>query len=222
MPPIVRNAATTVHGRYLVDEPAAGRPEAMLVGFHGYAERAEDSLAALQTLRADEPWLLVAIQGLHPFYRRSDGEVIASWMTKLDRELAIADNLGWVNRVLAEVRRDYPSSRRSAAVGFSQGVAMTYRAAAHSGHPFHALVALAGDVPPELHGLDLRGFPAVLIGRGDEEEWYTEAKLESDLTTLAETGIEAHECRFAGGHEWADAFVERARGFLSSHLERAR
>ena len=69
------------------------------------------------------------MQGLHRFYARGQGKVVASWMTREDREQAIADNLGYVNRV---VMRRCPGAGDEATVvflGFSQGVAMAYRAA---------------------------------------------------------------------------------------------
>ena len=205
-----------VHGRVLVEGPP--EPAAVLVGFHGYGQRAEDALEFLRPLAAGRPWALAAPQALHPFYRRNDQEVVACWMTRLDRELALADNVAYVARAVGELRRRLPGARL-AIVGFSQGVAMAYRAAARCGHAVDALVALAGDVPPELREVPWGARPAVLLGRGSREEWYREAQLEEDLRTLAALGLQAEACRFEGGHEWAPAFVEHAREFLAARLE---
>jgi predicted esterase len=95
---------------------------------------------------------------------------------------------------------------------------MTYRAAARGGQRVDAVVALAGDVPPELHGEPWGSRPAVLIGRGDREEWYGEEKLATDQAALAALGVEVEVCRFAGGHEWAPPFVDAARAFLGTRL----
>ena len=43
----------------------------------------------------------IAVQALHSFYVPKTGEVVASWMTKLNRDEAIADNLEYVRRVVA-------------------------------------------------------------------------------------------------------------------------
>jgi len=209
--------ATQVHGTYLVAPPAAA-PRAAVVGFHGYGETAHDHLAALRQVPGAERWLLCAIQGLHPFYRRN-GDVVASWMTSFDRDNAIADNVAYAAAVIARLKRDHPSIERLAFTGFSQGVAMAYRAAAHAGHPSRALVALAGDVPPDVADADLRGFPRVLIGRGSGETWYTQAKLASDLEVLGAKGVEVEAAAFAGGHEWTPAFLARAGGFLRTALD---
>jgi len=40
------------------------------------------------------------VQGLHRFYRSRSEIVVASWMTKQDRELAIGDNIDYVRRAV--------------------------------------------------------------------------------------------------------------------------
>ena len=91
---IPRTIAATTHGRYLVVPPAnAEASSGLLVGFHGYAEPAAAAMERLQTIPDAGHWRLVAIQGLNRFYRGRSTDVVASWMTREDRELAIADNV---------------------------------------------------------------------------------------------------------------------------------
>src|SRR5436190_8550298 len=90
---------TTTHGRYLVRRGS----RRMLIGFHGYAENAERHLAELEKIEGAAEWTLVAVQALHPFYTRSE-EVVANWMTRQDREIAIADNINYVRRVVDELQ----------------------------------------------------------------------------------------------------------------------
>lgn len=217
-PPEERRLAATVHGTYLVAPPDEGPPRAAVVGFHGYGEAAADHLAALSRLPGAERWLLAAVQGLHPFYRK-DGSVVASWMTSFDRDNALADNTRYAASVLAALAREHPTVARWALAGFSQGVAMAYRAAAGAPHPIHALVALAGDVPPDVAAGGMRGFPPVLIGRGTGDAWYDDEKLAADVEVLAARGVETETCVFPGGHEWAPDFLTRAGRFLSVHLD---
>lgn len=209
--------ATLTHGTYLVAEPE-GEARVAVVGFHGYGETAADHLAAMQRIPGSEGWLLCSVQALHPFYKRN-GDVVAGWMTSFDRDNAIADNVGYVASVVKVLHRRYPSLERLAWIGFSQGVAMAYRAAAFAGHPSHALVALAGDVPPEVATADLEGFPDVLIGRGSGETWYSEEQLGRDLETLQSRGIPAQAAHFDGGHEWTEEFLGRAGKFLTERIE---
>lgn len=198
----IANIETRVHGRYLYEDRG---PERLLVGFHGYAEVAEANFAELERLPGIGRWSVVSIQALHPFYTRS-GEVVASWMTKLDRELAMADNLAYIHGVLAAL----PAPRHLVFSGFSQGAAMAARAAAQN--PCAGLIMLGGDVPPDVKTDDAR-LPPVLLARGVRDEWYTDEKFKADLEFL-EPRTRVTRCVFAGGHEWSDPFREAAGEFL--------
>ena len=207
-----REIAALVHGRFLVEAPEAeGCP--LLVGFHGYGENAEKHLEELRRLPGSSRWALCAVQALHPFYNRS-GDVIACWMTRLQREQAILDNVGYVASVVAELKRELPVSDQLVYLGFSQGAAMAYRAAAGAGHSCHGLIVLGGDVPPELEQRDLSRFPPVLLGRGTSEEWYDAAKMEHDVELLRRKGADVRPCVFDGGHEWTNEFRAAAGQFL--------
>jgi predicted esterase len=202
---------TATHGRYLVRAPEAPAPWPLLVGFHGYAENAERHLDALQRIPGADRWLLAAVQALHPFYNREQ-VVVASWMTRQDRELAIADNIQYVKTVVEGLRREYATQGPLVFAGFSQGVAMAYRAAAHIDAA--GIIVLASDVPPDV--ADARAaLPAVLIGRGVRDTWYTAAKHDADLATLRQMGAPVESCVFDGAHEWAAEFCDAAGTFLS-------
>ena len=147
---------------------------------------------------------MVAVQALHPFYTRS-GSVVASWMTSLDREQAIFDNVAWVQKVLAAL----PRPKTLAFAGFSQGAAMAARAAVFAAKA-DGLIMLGGDLPPDVQDHDL---PPVLLGRGSDDEWYTDEKFKKDLSFL-ETKTRVTRCVFPGGHEWTEVFRRAAGDFL--------
>jgi predicted esterase len=185
-----------------------------VVGFHGYGENAERHLEALRSIPETEAWALCAVQALHPFYNTKSGEVVAGWMTKQDRELAIADNLAYVAAVLGEVRAEMPW-RRLVFFGYSQGVAMAYRAAAGAGFGGDGLIALAGDIPPEVAARGLERLPPVLLARGRADEWYSQAKMDADVAALRAAGVAVETLVYDGGHEWSDAFRSAAGDLLS-------
>lgn len=216
---IEREITAQVHGRYLVEAPADPKGCPLLVGFHGYGENAERHLEELRRLPSASRWVLCAVQALHLFYNRT-GDVIASWMTRLQREQAIQDNLRYVSSVVAVVKRELPVSERLVYLGFSQGAAMAYRAAAGSGHACHGVVVLGGDVPPEL-GEKLGHLPPVLLGRGSSEEWYDAAKMEHDVELLRGKGVDVRPFVFEGGHEWTNEFRAEAGRFLDEVLRPA-
>ena len=204
------------HGRYLVDRPDGAGPFPLLVGFHGYSEGADRMLEEMRGVRGERRWLLASVQALSRFYSKAS-TVVASWMTREDRELAIADNLDYVRSVVRAVQRDYPVNDVVAYAGFSQGVAMAYRAAAFVAadgipHPRGAIL-LAGDVPPDV-APHLSQLPALLIGRGTTDHWYTEPKANADLEVFRSAGVEPSVHVFEGGHVWEESFVARAGMFL--------
>ena len=184
----------------------------MLLGFHGYAETAEDELRRLQTIPGIARWTVVSIQGLHQFYRRSTNEVVANWMTRQNREVAINDNITYVQNVVNALLQATPT--RLVLTGFSQGVAMAFRAAATLSQPVTAVIACGGDIPPELEPNALARIPNVLIGRGVRDEWYTAAKQAADEERLRAAGVAVHSVTINAAHEWTAEFSEIVSDFL--------
>jgi predicted esterase len=204
-----------VHGHALLVRGSAAGPGApLLVGFHGYGENALRHLEELARIPGVERFARAAVQALHPFYTRRD-EVVANWMTRFDRERAIADNVAYVAVAVERLLSAVPGAGPLVYAGFSQGVAMAYRAAALAGHAAAGVIALSGDVPPELAPADLARLPPVLLGRGRAEAWYDEAKMAADVERLRAAGVAVRPVLFDGGHEWTDAFRAAAGEFLA-------
>ncbi len=222
----------TVHGRVLIDnDEGAAVSFRVLVAFHGYGQSAEDMLDELRRIPGADQWTRVSIQALNRFYTRGDAKVVANWMTREDREQAIADNIAYVDaaiaRVLegvaqvADVGRGFSRANVEAGTlvfaGFSQGVAMAYRAARLGARPVAGIIALAGDIPPELKSdaPHRHPWPKVLIGVGHLEQWYSSDKVDQDEAFLTARSIEHSVVRFKGGHEWTEEFRNAAGAFLA-------
>lgn len=198
---------TATHGRVLV-EPAEA-PRGALVGFHGYMENAAIQMARLQALDLDG-WTRVSVQGLHRFYRGRSEEVIASWMTREDRDDMIRDNIAWADRAIDAAAPDLPI----VTLGFSQGVAMAFRSAVRGRHRAAAVVAVGGDIPPELLADPAAVFPPTLLLRGEGDEWYTAAKIEADAAALAARGTRVDVVTYPGVHEWTPGVSTAASTFV--------
>jgi predicted esterase len=211
---IERTIPAGTHGRFLVEPAAQAGAAPVLIGFHGYAEPAETQLDRMRAIPGADGWMLVAIQGLHRFYQRRTNEVVASWMTRQDRELAIADNLTYVAGVMDAVAHDWPGAPRVVFAGFSQGVAMTYRAAAAAARPVDGVISVGGDIPPELDTAALSRVRSALVCRGTRDEWYTAEKFDEDLRRLTQAGVAVRPLLFDGGHEWTDEMMRAASSFL--------
>jgi len=204
----------TVHGRYYLRK-AGGKPSsALLVAFHGYGQHAKRMLAELERIEGMESWNVLSIQALHPFYDPDSRRVGASWMTRQDREVAIADNLAYVRDVVGKVKSQIGEGGPLVYLGFSQGAAMAHRSAVLAGIPCQGVIAVVGDVPPELGEHDLSQVPPVLIACGSRDAWYDEFKLRADVKLLRDKGVEVDPFRFDGSHEWTEALRRRCAEFL--------
>jgi predicted esterase len=225
----VHHVETPTSGRLLVRAPAAGVTAAgVLVGFHGYAENAEAQMERLRQIDGTDQWLLVSVHALNRFYRGRSEETVGSWMTRQDREVVIAMNVIYVDRVIDWVRKEFnvdiadsASGDRSLKgnitllyAGFSQGVAMAFRAAVRGRWKVDGVIAVGGDVPPELLADSGAMFPSVLLVRGAKDDWYTQAKLDADVKALKAHGVPVDTVVFDGGHEWAAAVSKSAATFV--------
>ena len=210
----VQTISASTLGRYLVTPAAHGASAPLVVGFHGYGENAEQHLQALQEIPGVNRWHLASVQALHRFYQRRTGAVVGSWMTSQDRERAIRDNMAYVCDVISALRATDSSDLPLVFAGFSQGVAMAYRAALGAGRRCDGLLVLAGDVPPDIQDELAENFPPILLGCGRSDRWYTAAKLQADLTFLRSHEIAHETVVFDGGHEWHRDFYESAGRFL--------
>jgi predicted esterase len=205
--------ATRIHGRVLVRE--AANPVAILAGFHGYMENAEIQMARLEALAVSERATLVSVQGLNRVYRGRSEDVVAGWMTRQDRETMIADNIEYADRAIDVAA---PPELPLFTVGFSQGVAMAFRAAIRGRRRAIGVVAAGGDVPPELLQDIALTFPAVLLVRGERDDWYTSAKLEADASALRARRTTVETFVHPGGHEWTEQVAVAVSGFLGRYI----
>jgi predicted esterase len=213
---IERALAVQTHGRYLVEPSNRSGAAPMLVGFHGYAESPETQPERLSAIPGAEAWLRVSIQGLHRFYQRRTTDIVSSWMTRQDRELAIADNIRFVAHVVDAVAADWPHTSAVVYAGFSQGVAMAFRAAAASARPIAGVIGVGGDVPPELEPAALARVRAALVCRGLTDLLYARDVYENDVRRLREAAVDVRPVEFDGGHEWADGVLAAASAFLKA------
>jgi predicted esterase len=91
---------------------------------------------------------------------------------------------------------------------------MMFRAASAASRPVDGVIAVGGDVPPEIGAADLARVSRALVCRGTRDEWYTEAIVERDLRRLREATVTVRSLEFTGGHEWSDEVVQAAAAFL--------
>jgi predicted esterase len=79
------------------------------------------------------------------------------------------------------------------------------------------VIAVGGDVPPELHGAALTRIRSALVCHGAHDQWYTGETFTKDVARLRGAGVNVRAVDFAGGHEWSDEVVRAAGEFLREH-----
>lgn len=132
--------------RYYTLGEAGGAREVWFV-LHGYGQLARYFLHHFEGL--EEGRLIVAPEGLSRFYLDgSFGRVGASWMTREDREVEIADQLAYLDALAKQVSGD--AALPVNVLGFSQGVATACRWAAMGKTRIQRIVVWGGSMPPEL------------------------------------------------------------------------
>jgi predicted esterase len=209
------NVPITTHGRVLVDDPDEPGPLRLLVGFHGYGQNADEMLEMLRSIPDASSWTRASVQALHRFYRgRSATTTVASWMTRQDRDILIADNLAYVDTAVTSAIGERRISKL-VYCGFSQGVAMAFRAAVRGTTKPDAVLALGADVPPELLADERAVFPRVLLARGTRDEFYDSEKFKADHTALSARGVDVENLTFDGGHEWHAEFGRKVSAILA-------
>ena len=110
-----------------------------------------------------------------------------------------------------------PHDRTSRIVyaGFSQGVPMAFRAAVSRRDGAAAVIAVGGDVPPELLSDPSTVFPPVLLLRGSRDvEWYTQAKYNADVAALTAHRAKLETVVYDGAHEWNAAVATAIAAFI--------
>jgi dienelactone hydrolase len=183
---------------------------------HGYAQRAEEMLASCAALQGLSS-ALVAPEALSRFYRRGpSGPVGASWMTREERAVEIADYVAYLERVAAWIDRQRSSApSRRVVLGFSQGAATAWRWLEQGASTHDVVVGWGGGFPPDFRAEDARArSPRAawwsVRGRGDT--YHTSEWLERDRAASRAAGRMLHALEFDGGHEMTEqALRELAR-----------
>jgi predicted esterase len=77
------------------------------------------------------------------------------------------------------------------------------------------IIALGGDIPPDVRDARDRAWPPLLIGAGATDFWYTSSKVSADVAFLESREIPFEIIRSSAGHEWTDEFRATAGAWLT-------
>lgn len=123
-----KNISITKTARYFILGDASDEIEQIWFVCHGYAQLANYFIKNFEVLDNGKN-LIVAPEGLSRFYWKGFSDrVVASWMTREDRESDIEDYINFLNSVYTEVCSSLKNKNvRINVLGFSQGTATVCR-----------------------------------------------------------------------------------------------
>jgi predicted esterase len=215
----VRQIAAVKTARYAVLGPEDGPAREVWVACHGYGQLAPYFARHFRSV--ERPGRLIVVpEALNRFYvgeiGARDRRVGASWMTREEREVDIADVVRYLDDVFvaACARADAdPHAVPLTAFGFSQGTASVVRWLALS--PLVArratraerIILWGGGMPHDLDPGDHAGWLAVAgvtLVAGDRDGFATPGRVLEQEARLRAAGVPVETVSFAGEHRLND------------------
>jgi predicted esterase len=147
--------------------------EHIVIACHGYAQLANYFLKWFEPFDLKNT-VIIAPEGLSRFYWNGfSGNVVASWMTKVDREDDISDYVNYLDDIIKSLALN-PKVKLTA-LGFSQGGATVSRWLLKSDFKFNNLVLWAAVFPEdiEIGSLKSKVINPVQILFGDKDQFYS-------------------------------------------------
>ncbi len=197
---------------YTLGSPSRGVTDVWFV-CHGYGQLAAQFLEPFRVV--EKPGrLVVAPEGLSRYYTDHAASTVgASWMTREDRLMEIADYVRYLDGVAGQIlgQLDRRGVQRRV-LGFSQGAATACRWVAMGTTRADQVILWGGGVPPDLDltgdGRRLCSSPLILVV-GDEDEVAAPEAVQREERRLAEHGIEYRLVKYAGGHRLSAEVLRR-------------
>ena len=189
---------------FILNEPSEQIEQVWFV-CHGYAQLANYFINNFDGLDKNKH-LVIAPEGLHRFYWKGFSErVVASWMTKEDRENDILDYVNYLNLVYAEVLSTLKNKNiKINVLGFSQGTATVCRWLASGNVKADNLILWAGAFPSDMNfQKDKETFNKLktYVVVGDADEFISEDEVLKHSDLLKKNEIVFELIRFKGKHE---------------------
>lgn len=174
----------------------------IVIACHGYAQLSHYFIKKFEGISNAER-TIVAPEALNKFYWNGmNGRVVASWMTKEDREAEIEDYIQYLNQVYDIVKAKNKTAK-IIAFGFSQGSSTVSRWLAQKNYTIHCerLILWSGSFPMDV--IDEPVFKTIPFDYlfGNKDEYYSVERIKELENTLNNHGINPTFSEFEGGHK---------------------
>lgn len=206
----LRHLVVTRTARYAVLGEQVARPAEVWFVLHGFGMLASSFAGAFQPL-VDGTRRVYAPEALNRYYLDDGGvqhgpesRVGATWMTREDRLVEIADYVRYLDTLYRHVFVELPRAEvRALVLGFSQGAATAARWAATGNASLDGVILWGSPAPPDLNLAEAArvwaATPLTLVyGRADR--YFDEARAVAEAERLRGAGIIPELLSHDGGH----------------------
>lgn len=196
---------------FLSHEPTFQEKEIWLV-VHGYGQLAEFFIRKFKSFFSPER-LFIAPEGTNYNYLEGfQGRVGANWMTKHERETAIANNHRLLDQLMHSFLEKYHEKPKINVFGFSQGAATATRWASQSKVKIDTLVLWSGgfalDLNIEAANNAFSNTDLILV-LGDKDELITPESIQKQEELILSLNKEVIRFDFNGGHELETGVLDK-------------
>ncbi|GAA0880498.1 esterase [Algoriphagus jejuensis] len=196
---------------YLSNEPSYEEREIWLV-LHGYGQLAEFFVRKFKTVFSPDR-IFIAPEGTNYNYLEGfQGRVGANWMTKHERETAIANNHRFLDTLLDSFLEKYPHRPTIHVLGFSQGAATATRWASQWDGKIDTLVLWAGGFALDLNLEKSKSAfreTEVILAVGSADELITSDHVIQQEALISSMGKDVLRLSHTGGHELDAGLLEK-------------
>ncbi len=170
---------------------------------HGYGQLGSRFIQKFRQLDPKRHFV-IAPEGLSRFYWGGvTGEVVASWMTKHDRQEEIEDHTNFLNSIYHKYAGIAPQGCEWIMLGFSQGNATIIRYLERFQPSFNNLLIWAGRLPRESCGEEFTRYlnqGSLHYFYGNEDIYVTTERIGEEREFMKHTGLQFNIHQFEGEH----------------------
>ncbi len=176
----------------------------VIFALHGYAQSAKKFIHKFDELN-DGKTLIICPEGLSRFYWKNfTGDVVASWMTKEDREDDIADNMNYLNSIYNTIISQLNDNVVISFFGFSQACPTLSRWASSQQPHFHHLIMWGGQLAHDENYRNSKDYfsdKKLFFIYGLEDEFLPFGYKERHLSLARMAGMDFEIITYEGKHE---------------------
>ncbi|GAB4150007.1 MAG: esterase [Bacteroidia bacterium] len=185
--------------RYFLSRQPDDNIRKVVFVLHGYAQLANEFLESFG--KQENDILLIAPEGLHRFYGKgATGKVVASWMTKEERQDDILDYVNYLDLLYRNILELLPDRVEVMLLGFSQGAATASRWCSLGNSKFSKLILWCGFFPPDL---PVEKFPKdiqLYVYTASDDRFIDEQEREKQLRAISDVKPDFRHIHFNGEH----------------------